>query len=172
MFQPTAIPRHLSKRPVVPHQQLFSSLRNSAFSAPLRCPFLSLSGDPNSANQVLLFRPILRPNRERIQKPKPQRKFQRLIPPIPFPAAFISLITLTTVSGSESINAPTGLMRTKCTCTHEDFVAVRSASIEWHEQPCARIVPFCLASSITSITPRNRSVQSLSVKQCIKQMSR
>ena len=44
-------------------------------------------------------------------------------------------------------------------------------SMEWHEQPCARIMPFCLASDSTSITPLYRSVQSPSVRQCIRQMS-
>src|SRR5271166_1386066 len=49
-------------------------------------------------------------------------------------------ITLTTVSGSASMCEPMGLTRTRSTSTHGDFAAARSASMVWHEQPCARMM--------------------------------
>ncbi len=67
--------------------------------------------------------------------------------------------------------APIGLMRARSTSTHGDLAAARSASIEWQETPCARMTPFSFASDNTSITPLKRSVQSPSVRQCIRQTS-
>src|SRR5437667_5231709 len=57
------------------------------------------------------------------------------MPTMPFPAARISRSTARTVSGSASMYAPTGLMRTRSTSTQGDLAAARSASMLWHEQP-------------------------------------
>src|SRR5262245_23573601 len=57
------------------------------------------------------------------------------IPRTALPAAFISRRTLTTVSGSESMCAPTGLTRARSTSTQGDLAAARKASMEWQEQP-------------------------------------
>jgi len=70
------------------------------------------------------------------------------------PEAFISRRTEVTVSGSASIMAPMGLMRARSTSTHGDLAAARRASMEWQEQPWARMIFFCLASSRTSMTGR------------------
>ena len=51
-----------------------------------------------------------------------------------------------------SMNAPTGLTRARSTSTHGDLAAARRASMEWQEQPWARMMPFCLASESTSMT--------------------
>src|SRR5664279_535356 len=87
------------------------------------------------------------------------------IPISPLPDDFISRITLTTGAGSSSICEPMGLMRTRSTSTHGDLAAARSASMVWHEQPCARMMPLSFASDNTSIVPLKRSVQSPSVMQ-------
>jgi hypothetical protein len=50
--------------------------------------------------------------------------------------------------------APMGLMRARSISTHGDFAAARRASIEWQEQPWARMIPFCFASESTSMAPR------------------
>ena len=57
------------------------------------------------------------------------------MPMMPLQAARISRMTLTTVFGSESMKAPTGLIRTRWTSTHGDFAAARRASMLWQEQP-------------------------------------
>src|SRR6266850_5589624 len=57
------------------------------------------------------------------------------MPIMPLPAARISRMTLTTVSGVASMYAPTGLIRTRSTSTQGDLAAARRASMLWHEQP-------------------------------------
>ncbi len=88
------------------------------------------------------------------------------MPMMPVPALRICLTTPITVSASASMWAPTGLRRTRSISTQSDAAAAaRRASMEWQETPWARMMPFCLASESTSMTPRYRVVQSPSVVQ-------
>jgi hypothetical protein len=43
---------------------------------------------------------------------------------------------------------PMGFVRTRSTSTHGDFAAARSASMLWHEHPCARMIPFSVCQTV------------------------
>ena len=67
---------------------------------------------------------------------------------------------------------PAGLSRARSTSTQSLAAATLSAPKSWHETPCARMMPFCLASASTSIAPARSSGHFALSMQCSSTMSR